>query len=135
MKYPHYFKPVPAGATHIDVYRVLQMFNVTDPCIAHAVKKLLVAGGRGAKDAETDIREAIVSLDRWSDMRAEEAAPAAAADDGWIEWGGGECPVGVYERVLYRLREGYEGTACGSDMLRWSHEGLGSDIIAYRIIK
>jgi hypothetical protein len=29
--------------THIDVYRVLKLYNVTDPCLQHAVKKLLVA--------------------------------------------------------------------------------------------
>lgn len=64
-KHSHYFKPVPAGVTHIDVYRVLEMFAVTDPCIQHAVKKLLVAGGRGAgKDHRKDITEAIDTLQR-----------------------------------------------------------------------
>lgn len=56
----------------IDIYRVLNIFNVTDPCIQHAVKKLLVAGGRGHKDIETDIEEAIQALERWQDMREEE---------------------------------------------------------------
>lgn len=74
--YPHYFKPTPY--THVDVYRVLQLFNVTDQAIGHAVKKLLVAGGRGAKDAEKDVAEAIVSLQRWQEMRAEDAAAAGA---------------------------------------------------------
>ena len=72
MKYPHYFKPIPAGITHVDVYRVLALFEVTDPCIQHAVKKLLVAGGRGAKDAARDVQEAIDALARWQGMRAEE---------------------------------------------------------------
>lgn len=68
----HYFKDVSA-LTHIDVYRVLQLFNVTDPCIQHAVKKLLVAGGRGAaKDISRDISEACDSLQRWQEMRSEE---------------------------------------------------------------
>lgn len=71
-KHSHYFKSV-AGLTHIDVYRVLQLFNVSDPCIQHAVKKLLVAGGRGAgKDITRDIKEAIDSLVRWQEMRQEE---------------------------------------------------------------
>jgi len=72
MKYPHYFKPIPPGATHVDVYRVLLMFGVTDPCIGHAVKKLLVAGGRGGKDVNKDIGEAIDALVRWQAMRAED---------------------------------------------------------------
>jgi len=69
-KYPHYYKLCPY--THIDVYRVLELFNVTDPCIAHAIKKMLVAGGRGGKDTKKDVQEAIVCLDRWLDMRREE---------------------------------------------------------------
>ena len=81
MKHNHYFKQVPAGATHIDVYRVLMMFNVTDPCLQHAVKKLLVAGGRGAgKDLGKDVQEACDSLNRWQEVQAEdnEAARIAA---------------------------------------------------------
>jgi hypothetical protein len=80
-KHSHYFKQVPAGATHIDVYRVLAMFNVTDPCLQHAVKKLLVAGGRGAgKDITQDIKEAVDSLVRWQDMRREEATETVGND-------------------------------------------------------
>lgn len=72
IKHGHYFKPV-IGLTHIDVYRVLELFAVTDPCIQHAVKKLLVAGGRGAgKDITQDIQEAIDTLNRWLAMRVED---------------------------------------------------------------
>lgn len=72
-KHPHYFKPVPAGVTHIDVYRVLEMFGVTDPALAHAAKKILVAGGRGAKDQRKDIQEAIDTLQRKLEMMDEDA--------------------------------------------------------------
>ncbi len=68
--YSHYFREVPYS--HVDVYRVLQLFGVTDPCIQHAVKKLLAAGARGAKDQAKDVSEAIVSLRRWEQMRDEE---------------------------------------------------------------
>lgn len=71
-KHNHYFKDVRHLDT-LDVYRVLSLFNVTDPCIQHAVKKLLVAGGRGAgKDISRDIKEAIDSLQRWQEMRQED---------------------------------------------------------------
>lgn len=71
-KHPHYHKDVRHLET-IDVYRVLALFNVADPCIQHAVKKLLVAGGRGAgKDVSKDIQEAIDSLQRWQEMGAED---------------------------------------------------------------
>ena len=70
-KHSHYFKSV-EGLKFIDVYRVLQLFNVTDPCIQHAVKKLLVAGGRGAgKDINQDIQESIDTLVRWQEMQTE----------------------------------------------------------------
>lgn len=71
MKHPHYFKPV-AGLQYIDVYRTLQLFAVTDPCLQHAIKKLLVAGGRGAKDISQDVQEAIDTLERWNAMRKED---------------------------------------------------------------
>lgn len=73
-KHPHYHKPVPPGVKTIDVYRVLKMFDVTDPCLQHAIKKLLVAGGRGAgKDISRDVQEAVDSCNRFLEMRTEEA--------------------------------------------------------------
>jgi hypothetical protein len=74
--YPHYFKQLPPGCTHLDVYRVLALFDVTDPALQHAVKKLLCAGARGAKDQAQDIAEAIATLQRWQQMREEESTPA-----------------------------------------------------------
>jgi hypothetical protein len=72
-KHDHYFKPV-AGLEVVDVYRVLELYGVTDPCLQHAIKKLLVAGGRGAgKDIGQDVKEAIDTLQRWQEMRLEDA--------------------------------------------------------------
>lgn len=67
----HYFKNV--NHLHsIDVYRVCELFNVIDPCIQHALKKLLVSGGRGGgKFIAQDIQEAIDSLLRWQGMQHE----------------------------------------------------------------
>ena len=69
-KHSHYFKDV-SHLNTVDVYRVLTLFGVTDPCIAHAAKKLLVAGGRGGKGQHQDIQEAIDTLERWKAMQAE----------------------------------------------------------------
>lgn len=69
--YNYYFKNT-LHLDAVDVYRVLELFEVTDPCLQHAIKKLLCAGGRGAKDIEQDVQESIDSLERWKDMRRED---------------------------------------------------------------
>ena len=48
----------------IDVYDVLNAYPSGCPPIDHAIKKLLCTGSRGAKDWETDLQEAIDSLER-----------------------------------------------------------------------
>ncbi len=71
-KHSHYHKDV-RDLDFVDVYRICTLYNITDPCIQHAIKKLLVAGGRGAgKDIGKDIQESIDSLKRWQEMRTEE---------------------------------------------------------------
>lgn len=71
-KHSHYFKDVSKLET-VDVYCLIELFDVTHPCLQHAIKKLLVAGGRGAKNVETDIQEAIDTLVRYLEMRQEDA--------------------------------------------------------------
>ena len=71
MKHNHYFKKT-VHLDAVDVYRVLKLFNVTDPCLQHAIKKLLCAGGRGAKDIEQDVQEAMDTLERYQDMCRED---------------------------------------------------------------
>lgn len=63
----HYKKDV-SHLEMIDVYRVLQLFDVTDPCEQHAIKKILCAGRRGPKSNQQDIQEAIESLNRRLEM-------------------------------------------------------------------
>lgn len=79
-KHPHYYKA--CRFQWIDVYRVLALFGVADPCLQHAVKKLLVAGGRGGgKGADRDVGEAIGTLQRWQEMRAEDDEAGEAAKE------------------------------------------------------
>lgn len=71
-KYPQYYKDV-SDLDVIDIYRILVLYLVTDPCIAHAAKKLLLSGVRtGGKPAEDDITEARDTLNRYLLMRKEE---------------------------------------------------------------
>jgi hypothetical protein len=51
------------GKCVVDVYRVLNAFPTGSPEIDHAVKKLLAAGKRGAKDELQDLREAVQSIE------------------------------------------------------------------------
>ena len=69
-KHQHYFKDV-SNLYHIDVYAVLRLFEVTDPCIQHAVKKLLCTGKRGHKDFQKDIQDSIDSLVRCQELHNE----------------------------------------------------------------
>lgn len=55
----------------IDVYDVLHAFRVTNPGDQHALKKMLMPGKRGHKDAEQDRREAIMSLERAIELEAQ----------------------------------------------------------------
>jgi len=70
-EYKHYQKSV-EHLKWIDVYRVLDLFGVSNPCLQHAIKKLLCAGQRGAKDERRDVEEAVSSLVRYLEMQTED---------------------------------------------------------------
>lgn len=57
-KHRHYFKDV-SNIAEIDVYAVLKLFDVTDPCLQHIVKKSLCAGKRGHKDMMEDLQNIV----------------------------------------------------------------------------
>jgi hypothetical protein len=46
----------------VDVYRVLDAFNVTDPGLHNSIKKSLCAGIRGKGDTKQDLTEAIDAI-------------------------------------------------------------------------
>lgn len=68
----HYVKPnkylrtitTSNGIGDVDVYDVLHAFEVGNPALQHALKKMLCAGRRGYKDFQQDIDEAIQALER-----------------------------------------------------------------------
>ena len=57
------YKKVIRGV-RVDVYDVIKAFEVHNPALQHAIKKLLVAGGRGYKDVAQDLQEAIDAIER-----------------------------------------------------------------------
>ena len=56
----------------LDIYRILKLYEVSDPCLQHAIKKMLCAGKRGVKNQIQDINEAILSLKRFLEMQGED---------------------------------------------------------------
>lgn len=71
-KHSHYKKDV-RHLDMVDVYRVIDLWEIKHPALQHALKKVLAAGKRGAKDEDKDVQEAIDSLERWKEMQAEDA--------------------------------------------------------------
>lgn len=116
------------------------------------VKELPKRGGwpEGVKEVEQDSDGSIFEMDsdyisdfsfkktedwRTASVTKSKYESALAASDGWIEWGGGECPVERGCVVDYKV-QGCEGVLCGnSHRLRWSHDAdwQSGNIIAYRL--
>lgn len=113
--------------------------------------------GWGIPDAlySTDGRGCLIQLDRddvdgqWQSAiitREQYESALAAKNDGWIDWGGGECPVpeGALVDVRYRNSEKFPDTfgtialavgGYGATGRHWNHDGYPNDIIAYRLHK
>ncbi len=66
-KYAREIKP----GVFVDVYDVIYAFTVNDPCIQHAIKKLLAAGERGHKDRLEDLEDIVASVNRAIEMHKE----------------------------------------------------------------
>ena len=138
----HYFKPCPYDT--LDVYRVISIFGVSDPCIQHALKKLLCSGVRGYKDQSKDIQDVIDTLERWKQMREEddkvEYPPSSKVslestdidspvetwypdDSGeWVEYDGSGQPVEgdvLVEVLMLHERDAHEYKQKESEAWRW----------------
>lgn len=141
-KYPHYHKPV-EGLKTVDVYRVLELFEVNDHAIGHAIKKLMCAGKRGGKDFETDIREAVDTLNRRLQMIAEddgckrieafvEDAMMPTDKDGFRNWSGNimaPCPLDSIVTVRFADGEQAIGVA---RFMKWVHLNRPTDIVGWK---
>lgn len=61
-------------AVDVDVYRVLDAFQVGDPAIQHLVKKALAAGNRGHKDQLQDYKDIVHSANSALDLLTAKSA-------------------------------------------------------------
>jgi len=66
-KYKREVKP----GVFVDVYDVIRAFAVTDPCLQHAIKKLLAAGERGHKNRLEDLEDIVASTKRAIEIHKE----------------------------------------------------------------
>ena len=157
----HYFKPCPYDT--LDVYRVINIFGVTDPCIQHALKKLLCSGVRGHKDQSKDIQDVIDTLERWKQMCEEDdkveckPSPKISLEitdidrpvenwypdksGEWIEYDGAGQPVedDVFVEVLMEVeRRGRDYATLLRRAEDWSWGSIptapGCDIVAYKVV-
>lgn len=55
--------------------------------------------------------------------------------DGWIKWGGGECPAPDGAWADVEFRNGIAYCTSNPSGLEWAHEGNEVDIVAYRIVE
>jgi len=61
---------------NLDPYRIADVYGITNHAIFSALKKLLIAGGRGFKDTAQDVADSIGALQRWQEMQEEQTALA-----------------------------------------------------------
>ena len=83
-----------------------------------------------------DYQETIITREQYE-------AALAAKNEGWIEWGGGECPVPRGTLVDVRYRDGRQLNALSANdgtlnprdasFVFWRNDGSEKDIIAYRL--
>ena len=69
-KHTHYKRDV-KHLNYIDVYRIIDLYELHDPCFQHALKKILVPGARGHKDLIKDINDIIDTMQRKLEIIAE----------------------------------------------------------------
>lgn len=71
-----------------------------------------------------------------SSISVKSTTQTSPADDGWIAWHGGSCPVPADTLVEYRMRSGYWKDQVKAGVLRWTCTPIpnSADIIAYRVV-
>lgn len=120
------------------------------------LKKNIWLANNGAGHADAKIKKYDAVADDWATAiitREQYEAALAAKNDGWIEWGGGECPVpcGTAVDVKHRCgavsenQQAWQKYRKESDVMVnplsnagqafWRHENSVMDIIAYRLHK
>ena len=59
------YKKDVSDLSYIDIYRIADLYDISDHRQFHAMKKTICAGKRGSKSAKQDMIEAIESILNW----------------------------------------------------------------------
>lgn len=102
-KHSHYYKDV-KHLDVIDVYRVIALWEVQDPCLQHLIKKALCAGGRGHKDKLKDLQDIVDSAQRALDMHIEDTSERIDPREKAFEEA-----LGILEQCKDNIGAGYDG--------------------------
>lgn len=139
MSHDHYFKDV-SHLQRLDVYRVVELFEVPAGALDHAAKKILCAGSRGHKDLDRDVQDIIDSLQRWQEMRREDAqvppepaTPVRAFEivfSPWLPTAGWALPAGPLEVVLFNGTRHF--TDADDKSIFWGPNSGPRQVVAYR---
>lgn len=71
-----------------------------------------------------------------ADPKDSNTVTSAQVNDGeWIEWHGGECPVGPSTPIEVEFAGGNKNLHSQPGDMRWGHCGSNNDIVAYRLVK
>jgi len=68
-------QPAETGCALVDVYAVLEAYEVRCQAVGHVIKKLLCAGLRGKGDMVKDLKEARDGLSRAIELAEQRAGP------------------------------------------------------------
>nr|DAP28044.1 MAG TPA: hypothetical protein [Caudoviricetes sp.] len=103
------------------------------------LKKNIWLAANGTGHADVKVKKYDVIADDWATAiitREQYEAALAAKNDGWIEWGGGECPVHPNDVVDYKMQDGSESSRPErAKDLRWDFcvKTEPYAIVAYRL--
>lgn len=105
-------------------------------CVSPRLKGGLWSSKSGddlVRDSKVEARNLAVDWNTAIITREQYEAALAAKNEGWIEWGGGRCPVDDVTEVDIKFRTGGIVYGVEAGKYYWPHTGYESDIIAYRL--
>lgn len=127
-----------------DKWKDIWGYNCCQPRLKSSGWWVSKSGADLVNNSKIEVTELAIDWQTAIITREQYESALAAKNDGWIEWGGGECPVekGTLVDLRYRNSEKFPDTfgtialavgGYGATGRHWNHDGYPNDIIAYRL--